>query len=78
MKRIRHAITDEAPSDLQRAAHTLKGSIQFFGAKRPAEAALRLETKGREEDLSGAEEAWFLLVKEIEQLMPRLTDLIKP
>jgi CheY-like chemotaxis protein len=78
MTRIRDAITNGDASELQRAAHTLKGSIRIFGAERPATAALRLETMGRDEDLVGAEEAWRVLVKEIEQLKPMLTDLIEP
>ena len=76
MTLIRDAITSGNAADLQRAAHTLKGSIQFFGVKRSAAAALRLETLGREQTLSGAEEAWLVLVKEIERLMPMLSDLI--
>jgi len=75
MKAIRDAITRAAPSELQRAAHTLKGSIQVFGATRPAEAALRIEILGRKGDLSGAEEAWSALVKEIGRLMPMLSEL---
>jgi len=77
MKRIRDAITNQDPSELQRAAHTLKGSVQVFGGKRTAAAALRLETMGRGENLDGAEEAWSALVSEIERLMPMLTDLLK-
>jgi signal transduction histidine kinase/CheY-like chemotaxis protein len=78
MKAIRAAITNGNPSELQRAAHTLKGSIQFFGVERPAAAALRLESIGREQDLSEAEDAWLVLVQEIEGLMPRLNDLVEP
>lgn len=77
MKRIRDAITSKDTSELQRAAHTLRGSILVFGAERPAAAALRLETMGRDENLLDAEEAWQVLVKEIERLMPLLTDLAK-
>jgi PAS domain S-box-containing protein len=77
MKRIRDAITSEDTSELQRAAHTLRGSIRVFGAERPAAAALRLETMGRDENLVDAEQAWQVLVKEIERLMPLLTDLAK-
>jgi CheY-like chemotaxis protein len=77
MKRIRDAITSEDASELQRAAHTLKGSIRIFGAERAAAAALRLETMGRNENLVDAEQAWQVLVKEIERLMPLLTDLAK-
>ena len=77
MGQIRSAITSGNASDLQRAAHTLKGSIQFFGVKRSAAAAFRLETMGREQTLSGAQEAWVTLETEIERLMALLTDLIK-
>ena len=77
MRKMRDAITNNAPSELQRAAHTLKGSVQIFGVKRPAAAAFRLETMGRDGNLTGAEEAWSALVKEIEKLMPMLADLEK-
>ncbi len=76
MKRIRDAITSEDVSELQLAAHTLKGSIRIFGAERSAEAALRLETMGRDKNLLDAEEAWQVLVKEIEWLKLLLDDLI--
>jgi HPt (histidine-containing phosphotransfer) domain-containing protein len=75
MNRIRDAITRNDASELQRAAHTLKGSIQVFGAARPAEAALRLETIGRSGDPAGAEEAWSALTEEIERLTRMLSDL---
>ncbi len=77
MKRISDAITNEDPTELQRAAHTLKGSIRIFGVEHPAAAALRLEIMGRDKDLASAKEARLVLVKEIEKLMPRLTDLAK-
>ena len=75
MKHIQSAIIDKDPSELQRAAHTLKGSIQIFGIEGPAAAAMRLEIIGRNENLSDAEDAWLTLVQEIERLMPMLTDL---
>ena len=77
MTRIWDAITNEDPSELQRAAHTLKGSIRLFGLERPAAAALRLEIMGRDKNLAGAEEAWLKLTKEIERFIPRLRDLAK-
>jgi len=76
-RRIRDAITNDDASELQRAAHTLKGSIRIFGAERAAAAALRLENMGREKNLADAEEAWQVLVNEIERLKPLLTDLAK-
>jgi CheY-like chemotaxis protein len=77
MKKIRDAITNEDSLMLQRAAHTLKGSIRIFGAERSAAAAKRLETIGRDKNLVDAEEAWQVLVEEIERLKPLLRDLVK-
>jgi len=77
MKKIRDAISNKDASGLQRAAHTLKGSIRIFGAERAAAAALRLETMGRDKNMVDAEEAWQVLVKEIERLKPLLTGLAK-
>ena len=77
MARIRDAITTENPSELQRAAHILKGSIRIFGVERPAKAALRLETMGRDMNLAGAEQAWSTLEKEIKLLLPMLRSLAK-
>jgi CheY-like chemotaxis protein len=77
MRKMRDAITNNTPSDLQQAAHTLKGSVQIFGVKRPALAAFRLETMGREGNLTGAEEAWLALVREIDWFMPLLAGVPK-
>jgi len=77
MKRIQDAITNEDASGLQRAAHTLKGSIRIFGAGRPAVAAGRLETMGRDKNLADAKEALQVLVEEIQRLKPLLNDLVK-
>jgi len=78
MKRMRDAIGNEDPSGLQRAAHTLKGSVRIFGAGRAAAAALRLETIGGNKDLLGAADAHAALAREIERLMPMLAKLVKP
>jgi CheY-like chemotaxis protein len=77
MEKIRDAITNEDPSELQRAAHTLKGSISLFGVKCPAAAALRLEIMGRDKNLAGAEQAWLKLMKEVERLILKLRYLTK-
>jgi two-component system sensor histidine kinase/response regulator len=77
MRRIRNAITNEDASELQRAAHTLKGSIRIFGAERAAAAALQLETIGRDKNLADAEQACQALVKEVERLQLLLKDLSK-
>jgi CheY-like chemotaxis protein len=75
MAKIRDAITNHNPSELQRAAHTLKGSIRLFGVERPAAAALRLEMIGRNQNLEDAEEAWLDLVKEMDRLKTMLSNM---
>jgi HPt (histidine-containing phosphotransfer) domain-containing protein len=77
MQRIRDAITNNNPSQVQKTAHTLKGSVQVFGLKGPAAAALRLESIGRAGNLDDAEEAWSTLVGEIEHLTRSVADLLK-
>jgi CheY-like chemotaxis protein len=77
LKRMGDAIKKQNPSDLQRAAHTLKGSIRLFGIERPAAAALRLEIMGRDKNLKGAEQARLKLMKEVEQLILKLKALVK-
>jgi len=77
LKRMRDAISNEHPSELQRAAHTLKGSVRIFGAERAAAAALRLEMTARDKDLRGADDAHAALAREIERLMPMLTRMAK-
>src|SRR5262249_28041818 len=53
---IRAAVSAGDAPRLRRAAHTLKGAVGTFGAREAFEAALRLETMGREGNLGGAEE----------------------
>lgn len=72
---IRRALTDQKCADLERAAHTLKGSADLFGAEAVVDAAWRLETMGREQDLAGADDACTSLKRELERLMAALTEL---
>jgi HPt (histidine-containing phosphotransfer) domain-containing protein len=60
---------------LERAAHSLKGSVSHFAAREPFEAALRLEQMGLRGDLAGAEEAYQLLEASIQQLQAGLEAL---
>lgn len=77
LTRIKDAIINNDPSGLQRAAHTLKGSIRLFGVESPADAALQLEIMGRDKNMTGAEKALLKLNKEVEHLIPRLRDMTK-
>ena len=59
---------------LQRAAHTLRGSVCNFGAQRAYDAAASIERAGRERDWSTAAEGRATLEKEIEKLRRALAD----
>ncbi len=66
---IRNAIAAKDPEALQRAAHSLKGSIGNFGSGGAYEAALRLEQMGRQGELDQSEQA----LKELENTLEILT-----
>ena len=69
---IHKAISDGDAIALRRTAHTLKGSADVFTAKRAVEAAFRLETIGREGNLTNVEAALSEVEKEIEHLLQAL------
>ncbi len=72
MEVIWHAISKQDAVRLRQAAHTLKGEAGNFGAGAAYDAALRLETIGRDEDLTHAAQAYALLEQTLERLMPAL------
>jgi CheY-like chemotaxis protein len=57
MAAIREAIARGDATALQLAAHTLQGSIRYFGSTVAFEHACRLEAQGENDDLKDAEEA---------------------
>jgi two-component system, sensor histidine kinase and response regulator len=75
LSRIRDAVRRGDAADLERAAHTLKGSVSNFRARAAAHAALRLEMIGRSGDLAEAEAALADLEQELERLKPPLLAL---
>lgn len=73
---IREAIEQGDTSALVKAAHTLKGAVGVFGARRSVEAALRLEQLGRAGDLIRAGEGFRDLEAAIADLLPALETLM--
>jgi HPt (histidine-containing phosphotransfer) domain-containing protein len=71
---IREAVGGSDLGALQLAAHTLKGSIRYFGQGPAYQQAYRLEEMGRDGDLEGAGEAVAALEGEIAQLNSILLD----
>jgi two-component system sensor histidine kinase/response regulator len=77
MEAIRQAVADGDVAALRLAAHTLKGSIRFFGAGPAFQTARRLERMGREGKLQAAPQAWAALEREIEELIPQLENYLQ-
>lgn len=68
LEQIRNGLAAGDVKQVKIGAHTLKGSADVFAAKRVVEAAKKLEMMGRNEDLTGGDEALAALEKEVETL----------
>jgi HPt (histidine-containing phosphotransfer) domain-containing protein len=77
VEEVRDSIGREAPSDLESAAHTLKGRLAFFGMKNGQDQALILEMMGREHNLTGVRQALAKLELAVEDSLPSLERLAK-
>jgi CheY-like chemotaxis protein len=77
LSEVREAIARGDSAELMSAAHTLKGAVGNFSSKGAFEAALQLETMGRDNDLTHAQEVYSMLEKEMERLKPALSALIE-
>ena len=75
MSEIHQAVVIGNAYKLERAAHSLKGSIANFGADSAVQAALALEKLGRSGNLTGANEAYADLASIMEQLHPSFEKL---
>jgi CheY-like chemotaxis protein/HPt (histidine-containing phosphotransfer) domain-containing protein len=75
MAEIRAAIDGGDPQRLNRAAHSLKGSVGNFGARATFDAAFRLEMMGKDNDIGGATAVYSALAEEMERLEKALEEL---
>ncbi len=73
---LRDAIAQQDMVKVRRVAHSLKGSASCFAAPPAVSAAVRLEFMGRDNDLTGADEAFAVLEREIERLKHALTTFV--
>ena len=62
---------------LNRAAHTIKGSMRYFSARAVFDRAFALEQLGSQKTLEGAEEVFGLLKQELAKLVPHLINYIQ-
>ena len=72
MEAIRQAVDAGDGKALHLAAHTLKGSVRYFGANPAFEHAYQLECMGKAGDLHSAPATLAALEAEIEKLTPEL------
>jgi two-component system sensor histidine kinase/response regulator len=72
MDEIRKGIDTPDFELLNRAAHTIKGSMRYFSAQAVFDRAFALEQLGAEKTLDGAEEVFGLLKQELAKLLPHL------
>ena len=76
IQQIQAALDVSDARRLERAAHSLKGSVANFGAQGATEAAYRLETLGRRGDFRDSGAALDRLLFEFRQLEPALLTLL--
>ncbi len=77
LSQIEDAIQTEAAVELQRAAHTLKGSADIFAAQRVVSAARILETMGKENSLGGALNSLEELKREVDHMLSSVQSTLK-
>jgi two-component system, sensor histidine kinase and response regulator len=69
---LRDAIGENDSTTVKRAAHTIKGALLNFGAKRAADAALELEAAGKQGDLCDARSLCERLESQLNAIRPTL------
>lgn len=74
---IRRGIDQRDFELLNRAAHTVKGSMRYFGAKGVYDQALALEQMGASQSLEGADGELRIMEQELEKLLPHLVDYVQ-
>ncbi|HIK92601.1 MAG TPA: sensor histidine kinase [Planctomycetes bacterium] len=72
MTEIQEGLTDRDNKRIQRAAHSLKGSADIFGARHVVEVARRIELAGKRGDVDGASETMLKLREQVSQLQSAL------
>jgi PAS domain S-box-containing protein len=73
---LRRAIDTADWELLHRAAHTIKGSMRYFGASAVFDRAFGLEQLAASRSLDGAEEIFGLLKQELAKLVPHLINYV--
>jgi signal transduction histidine kinase/DNA-binding response OmpR family regulator/HPt (histidine-containing phosphotransfer) domain-containing protein len=75
LQRVSDAVTGRDAFALERAAHKLSGTVSIFGNRPATQAAMALETMGRDRNLLHAEEMVARLKNQMEALKEALGEL---
>ena len=75
MAEIREGIEIQDANRVERAAHSLKGSVANFASEAAWEAAFALEKMGREKQLNDAQSAYAHLAVVMNSIEPELSQL---
>ena len=73
LRRMRTAIGAEDPGELEFAAHRLKSSLLFFGAKLAGELAFQLEIAGKNAEFASANKLFDELKKWVQPIEEALS-----
>ena len=76
LNELKKAIEDGDTTIVERAAHTLKGSVGAFSAKKAFETAFRLENMGHDGNLEEAAAEYSKLEQEVEELHRALKETL--
>jgi HPt (histidine-containing phosphotransfer) domain-containing protein len=74
---VRAALEDNDADRLRRAAHSMKGSVSAFAARRAGEAAANLENLAQTGQLAGAEAACEALAVQVDMLRHALENFAR-
>jgi len=77
IEELRHSVQQENLPDLERAAHTLKGRLAFFGLNRIRDKAFGLEMMGREHNTADTVGALAELESAMECILPEFSSLVR-
>ena len=77
MQEIEVALEQNDAEQLRIAAHTLKGSVRYFGAEAAMSVAFDLELAGKEGRFSGVDGKLAQLQDELNRLLPPLMSFAK-
>ena len=77
VEEMRHAILQNDHSELERAAHTLKGRLAFFGFNAMRDRLFTLEMMGRERDSVNTKQALAEIESAMGRILPEFTALVR-